>query len=139
LLTALIKNHWFYLSEVTALLKSGTRVLRILDFLRAMVRLEAANQRFIGAGDFLWFKDIAELLRQHFPDRSKSIPNRRLPDFVVKALALFQENMRALKPMLGKREQLDCRKAFELLQWKPRPSKEAVIVCGDSLIANKLV
>ncbi len=107
--------------------------------LRAMVRPEAANQRFIGAGDFLWFRDIAELLRQHFPDRSKSIPNRRLPDFVVKALALFQQDMRTLKPVLGKREHLDCRKAFELLQWKPRPSKEAVILCGDSLIAKKLV
>lgn len=107
--------------------------------LRAMVRPEAANQRFIGAGDFLWLREIAELLRQRFPDRSQSIPSRRLPDFVVRTLALFQEDMRTLKPMLGKRERLDCRKAFELLQWKPRPSREAVIVCGESLIANKLV
>jgi dihydroflavonol-4-reductase len=107
--------------------------------LRAMLRTEAANQRFIGVGDFLWFRDIAETLRRRFPDRNKSIPTRRLPDWFVRALAPFQEDMRFLKPMLGKREQFDSRKAFKLLQWKPGPSREAVISCGESLISNRLV
>lgn len=107
--------------------------------LRAMTSPAAANQRFIGVGDFLWISDIAEILRKQFPDRSAKIPSRQLPDWILRLSALFQEEARFMAPMLGKRREFDTRKTSSLLQWHAKPSREAVIECAKSLIDQGLV
>jgi dihydroflavonol-4-reductase len=107
--------------------------------LRAMTSPAAANQRFIGVGDFLWISDIAEILKKRFPDRSAKIPSRQLPDWILRLSALFQEEARFMAPMLGKRREFDTSKASSLLQWHARPSSEAVIECAKSLIDRGLV
>jgi dihydroflavonol-4-reductase len=106
--------------------------------IRAMLSPEAANQRFIGAGETLWFAEIADILRRHLPER-KAIPTRHAPDWLIRVLSLFQQDARLLVPMLGVREEMNAEKAARLLQWKPRSSEETVINCADSLIANKHV
>jgi dihydroflavonol-4-reductase len=107
--------------------------------LRAMTSPAAANERFIGTGDFLWFSEMAELLRKHFPAYAAKIPKRRLPDLVIRLTALFQEEARFIAPMLGKRKEFDSNKAGALLQWHARPSSEAVIECARSLIDQGVV
>lgn len=107
--------------------------------LKAMTNPAAANERFIGVGDFLWTSEIAEILRKHFPSYSAKIPSRRLPDLLVRLAAPFQHEARFIAPMLGKRREFDSSKARALLQWRPRPSSQAVIECAVSLTSQGLV
>jgi dihydroflavonol-4-reductase len=129
--------------EVPALPRVGFSMTDVHDLvdlhIRAMRHPAAANQRLIAAGDFLWFADIAQALRDAFPDRARTIPARRLPDWIVRVAALFREEARFMVPMLGRRREFDTGRAAELLDWRPRPSREAVIDCARSLVEQGLV
>ena len=49
-----------------------------------MTAPEAAANRFIAAGDFMWMEDIAATLRLHLGSRAGKVPTRRLPDLVFR-------------------------------------------------------
>ena len=107
--------------------------------IRAMRAPEAAGQRFLGVGDFLWMADIAKLLRDNLGQQASKVPTRRLPDFVLRFAALFQYEARFMAPMLGQRTQFDVSKAATLLDWRPRPASEVVLACANDLIRQHLV
>lgn len=105
--------------------------------IRAMESSKAAGERFIASEGFLWFKEVAEILRQRYPD--KKIPKRILPDWCVR---LFSYVEPALKPVLldlGVERRVDHSKAVKVLEWNPLPPKEAVIACAESLSALHIV
>ena len=41
---------------------------------------EAAGQRFLATGDFLWLEEMAATLRARLGERAARVPTRRLPD-----------------------------------------------------------
>ena len=43
---------------------------------------EAAGQRFLITHEFLWLSEIADVLREAYPDRSSAIPSRQLPNWM---------------------------------------------------------
>jgi len=119
---------------------SITGIRDLVDLhLKAMTSTDAANQRFVGVGDFLWMADMARILRDRFGPTATKVPTRRLPDLIVRLAALFQEEARFMAPMLGKRREFDASKAANLLHWYPRSSSDSVIACAESLINRKLV
>lgn len=77
--------------------------------LRALERPETAGRRYIAADRFLWFKDIAEIIAALYPDRR--ITRRVAPDFVVRALALFDPAIRSILPSLGRRDEVSNARA----------------------------
>ncbi len=107
--------------------------------LKAMVSPAAANQRLIGVGDFLWLSEMAEILRERFPEWSSKIPRRRLPDWLLRLLAPFQEEAKFAVSMLGRRREYNAGKASALLGWQARPSRDALLDCAKSLIDSQLV
>ncbi len=129
--------------KVPAIPRLGFSITDVRDLvdlqLKAMTHPDAANQRLIGVGDFLWFSEIADILRRQFPSHAAKIPKRRLPTLVVRLAGLFQEEARFMAPLLNKRREFVTAKAADLLDWRPRPSKDAVIDCGEGLLAQKLV
>ena len=64
---------------------------------------------------------------------------RSLPDFVLSLAAVFQQEARFMAPMLGQRRQFDASEAASLLDWRPRPSKQTVIDCAQSMRHNGLI
>lgn len=117
-----------------------THTLDLVDLhLRTLGNPLAVNRRFIGVGDFLWMKDIAAILRRELPEHAAKITSRRLPDWLLRVSALFQEEARQIMPMLGKRREFDASNTFTQLQWRPRPAVEAVTECARSLIESHLV
>ena len=106
---------------------------------RAMESSEAANQRFLGVGDFLWMSEMAAILREHFGARAMKVPTRPLPDFIVRLAAVFQHEARFMAPVLGIRREFDAVKAGSLLHWHPRPSRDAVIDCAESMLNYGLI
>jgi len=86
---------------------------------RALTAPNAANQRYIGSGPFLWMEDIAAIIRTESP--SEKPPKRKLPDWIVRLAALGDPVLRSRLFELGKSRPLSSEKAIAQLGWQPRP------------------
>jgi dihydroflavonol-4-reductase len=102
---------------------------------RAMTSPSAAGQRFIAAGDFMWMRDIASVLRTGLGGRAAKVPTRTLPDAVVKLLARFIAPLKWTVPFLGRTNPLTSAKARRVLGFVPRPGATTVVDCAESLLA----
>lgn len=103
--------------------------------IRAMTSAEAAGQRFLAAGDFMWMLDIAKTLRSRLGLRASKVPTRGLPDVVVRLLSwLVMPQLRTLTPELGRRNALTSEKARRVLGFAPRPAATTIVECAESLI-----
>ena len=99
----------------------------------------AAGQRFCCATDHAWMRDIAEILDRNFRDRGYKVPTRSIPDFLVKAIALFDKTTRVVVHELGQHQYIDNRKIVDVLGWKPRSLEEMVVDMGNSMIEQGAV
>jgi nucleoside-diphosphate-sugar epimerase len=104
--------------------------------IRAMTAPEAAGNRFIAAGEYMWMADIAKVLREKLGTRAAKVPTRPLPDFVLRFIALFDRTLKAVTPSLGLRHEFISAKAQERLGWRPRPVETTLVECAESLIAQ---
>jgi dihydroflavonol-4-reductase len=103
--------------------------------LRAMTDPKAAGQRFIAAGKYAWFADIADILRGRLGEAAAKVPTRRVPDFVVRLSALFDKQLAGVTSSLGKKRDYSSAKAQSMLGWKPRPMEDTIVETAKSLIA----
>ncbi|MBR9826247.1 MAG: aldehyde reductase [Alphaproteobacteria bacterium] len=98
----------------------------------AMLRPEAAGERFIMSAGELWFREVGDILREAYPDRK--IPSSEMPVWLAKLFALF---MPALKPSahrLGRLNRYSNQKAREQLGIEFRSPQDAVRASAESLI-----
>jgi nucleoside-diphosphate-sugar epimerase len=101
-----------------------------------MTAPEAGGERFIAATEFLWTAEVGEILRERLGDAARKVPTRKVPDFLVRALALFDPALRSVVGGLGKRTELSSEKARSRLGWAPRPIEDTVAETGESLIRH---
>ena len=102
--------------------------------IHAMTASEAAANRFIAAGDFMWMQDIAATLRLHLGSRASKVPTRRLPDLVFRLSSLFVPVLRAFVSSLGRKNDLTAAKARRMLGFSPRPATATIVDCAESLL-----
>ncbi|WP_088347072.1 MULTISPECIES: NAD-dependent epimerase/dehydratase family protein [Rhodomicrobium] len=102
--------------------------------IRAMTSPEAAGERFLAVGDFMWMEDIARALRADLGGRASKVPTRRLPDFAVRLASLFIPQLRMFTPDLGRRIAISSEKARRMLGFLPRPATATITDCARSLI-----
>ncbi|MBI1259395.1 MAG: NAD-dependent epimerase/dehydratase family protein [Chloroflexi bacterium] len=107
--------------------------------IRAMTAPEAAGERFIAAGDWMQWADVAGVLRSSLGKGAAQVPTRTLPDFVIKIGARFSSEMRFVASGVGRKHDFSAAKARTVLGWKPRPAAETILDCAQSLIANGAV
>ena len=69
----------------------------------AMTVPEAAGERFIVGTEFLWYREVVDILREAFPAYAKKLPKGELPDFLVKGMSLVNPVLKQIIPELGKR------------------------------------
>jgi nucleoside-diphosphate-sugar epimerase len=99
-----------------------------------------AGERFLAAGGFYKFIDVAKMLKGGLPpEHTKKVPTRVMPNFLVSILSLFNEGIRSIKSELGKTRNCDVSHAKERLGWETRPAEESVIDCAKSLIKHSVV
>ena len=106
---------------------------------RAMTAPQAAGERFLGAGPFLWMSEVAEILRARLGPAAAKVPTRKVPNFVVRAMARFDPGLRSVVGDLGKRRDMSSEKAMTTLGWSPRPIDETVVDTAESLIRFEAV
>lgn len=101
---------------------------------RAIEAPEAAGQRFLAAGEFLWMEEIAATLKLQLGSRASRVPTRRLPNAVVRLMSLFMRPLRMLTPELGRTNALTSEKARRVLGFSPRPAATTLVECAESLL-----
>jgi len=120
----------------------GINVVDVRDVadlhIRAMESANAAGQRFIAVGGFLWMREMSALLRAELGEAGRKAPTRELPDWGVKLMARLQPGLAQLVPMLGRRYTYTTANARDLLGWDPRPAEVTVVDCGRSLVERGL-
>ena len=87
----------------------------------------------------MWFSDVAKILRSNLGESAKKVPTRMLPDFVVRAIGLFNRPMRYMVPSLGKKHAYSSAKVQAALGWNPRPAATTIVDCAQSLIKTGAV
>ncbi|HLZ84796.1 MAG TPA: NAD-dependent epimerase/dehydratase family protein [Caulobacteraceae bacterium] len=129
--------------KIPGLPRLGFNIVDVRDVadlhVRAMTDPAAAGQRFIASGDYAWMGDLAGILRSRLGAQAAKVPTGRAPDFLLRLVALFDRDLRAVTDDLGRKRTFTSAKAQSVLGWKPRPLEETVLDCARSLIAAGLV
>jgi dihydroflavonol-4-reductase len=119
----------------------GLEIVDVRDLvdihIRAMTSPAAAGQRFLATGEFMWMAEVAKILRANLGEAAKKVSTRRIPDVVMRLMAIFSPELREITVSLGRKNRHTTKKARELLGWNPRPAKETVLDCAKSLISIK--
>jgi nucleoside-diphosphate-sugar epimerase len=121
----------------------GLEIVDVRDLvdvhIRAMTAPDAAGQRFLATGEFMWMREMARTLRDGLGPAGAKVSTRQLPDWVVRLTSVFDKSLRDITVSLGRRNRHTTEKAERLLGWRPRPATETVIDCANSLIAHGVV
>ena len=107
--------------------------------LRAMTSPEAGGNRFIAVTEWLWFEDVARVLKERLGDHASKVPTRKIPNFIVRTMALFDGGLRSVVGGLGKRNDISSDKARTTLGWQPRAVEDSVEETAESLIREGVV
>jgi nucleoside-diphosphate-sugar epimerase len=108
--------------------------------IRAMMDPLAKGERFLAtSGHFLQVVEVAQALKDGLGKAARAVSVRRLPNWLLRAVSLFDPEVRALLPELGKRKNATSQKAQRLLGWTPRPPEEAIVATAASLIESGLL
>lgn len=100
--------------------------------IEAMLRPEAAGERFIVSAQALWLREIGAVLAAAYPDRA--VPDTEIPDEQVKLAAESNPGLQMLLPNLGRPRPYSNAKAREVLDIDFIPAKEALLASADSAI-----
>jgi nucleoside-diphosphate-sugar epimerase len=102
--------------------------------LKAMTDPAARGERFLAtAGDFFSVLQLARMLREDAGAAARKVPTRALPSWLLRAVALFDPQIRGVLPELGKRKNASNEKARRLLGWTPRSPRESTLATARSL------
>ncbi|ANH66934.1 aldehyde reductase [Mitsuaria sp. 7] len=108
--------------------------------LLAMTAPEAAGQRFLlSNGQALGMNEIAAILKTALGEAARRVPTRRIPDLVLRVMALFRAELRSIVHDLGHAKRTSNARAAALLGWQPRPADEAIIAAGRSMVAGGIL
>ena len=100
----------------------------------AMTAPDAAGQRLIAAGTFLWLAEVATILREQLGDDARKVPRRKVPNFVLRAVALFDPSIRSISGDLGEKTTYSLENAARRVGWTPRPVEGTIVDCARSLL-----
>lgn len=96
---------------------------------RAMTNPNANGERFIASADgSISLPEIAELLKENNPECSSRIPQKILPNWVLKMAGLFNDKAKTGVMFLKVNRNVSNAKAKKLLDWKPIATNEQAIL-----------
>ena len=100
----------------------------------------AAGQRLLlGSSPALKMAEIADMLRTHLDQAAARVPTEGIPDETVRAGAATNPALASAVQDLGYARRFSTDKARDILGWKPRPSLNAVVAAGQSMVDQGLV
>jgi dihydroflavonol-4-reductase len=102
--------------------------------IRAMSDPAAKVERFLAvAGDFVWMRDIANILKRRMGTAARRVPTWQLPDWLVRVGAMLDPAVKQILPELGRTKNATGEKARRVLGWTPRSNEDAIVATATSL------
>jgi len=108
-------------------------------FVKAMTVPEASGKRFICNAASIPLPEFADILHQEFSPRGYRVPNRIMPDLLVRLVALFIPKVRFVVDQLGWTYSYSTGQVQSVLGWQPRPYRQIILDMAESLIEYGLV
>ena len=105
----------------------------------AMTAPGAAGQRFCCAIEFGWIDQVAEILAKRFGPEGWKIPTRKLPNFMVRIVAMFDPTVKTVVSDLGRVRNVSNDRIRRVLNWQPRSLEEMVVSMGETMIQQGIV
>ncbi len=122
-----------------ALPRLGWNIVDVRDEARlhvlALERPAAIGERIYGSGTFLWYRDVARILREGLPEARK-VPVHELPDVLVRWAARRDPQLAMIIDELGVTRTVDSSKARTLLGWTPRDVRDTILDTARALLAD---
>ena len=108
--------------------------------IRAMTNPAARGERFLAvSGASLQLSDMAAILKARLGAKARRVPTGLLPDWLLRAAALFDKTVAQVIPELGNPREASHEKATRLLGWQPREPEESIVATAESLIGLGLI
>ncbi|WP_398491924.1 SDR family oxidoreductase [Variovorax sp.] len=106
----------------------------------AMTYPGAAGERFLlSNGRALAMREIGAIVKAALGESAKRVPTRTIPDLVLRAVALFNAELRPFIPDLGHAKKTSNEKARQVLGWTPRDAREAIVAAAKSMLGRGLL
>ena len=125
--------------STAALASIGFEVVDVHDVaaahLLAMTAPAAAGERFIVAGELLWFADVAEILRAHLGPRRAEGDDRIAAGRRAAVARRGKSGTAELAPVAGPRAPSLLREGSRPTRLGARPAVETIIESGRSILA----
>jgi len=124
---------------------SGTKidfvdVRDVVDALISSMTLpEASGGRFIVNGVSIPLLEFANILHDNFASLGYRVPNRLIPNLVVRIFALFTPKLKSVADSLGWQYNISTEHTQATLHWQPRPYEQTVVEMGKSLIEHGMI
>jgi dihydroflavonol-4-reductase len=123
--------------------KIGWNVVDVRDLahlhLLAMETPAAAGNRYIAGDEFIWARDMAVALKDHYQTSGYRIPTRNMPYGLMWAISRVEPSLRLALTFWGHHVQVTGAKARNELGWTSRPAVESVLDTAESMIELGLV
>lgn len=101
----------------------------------AMTHPQAAGERFLVTERFMTMMELGQAVATALPDLARKVPDWAAPDFLVRAMMLFDASAKAVLPDLGVRRTCSNAKARQILGVQFRSPVEAVKSSATSMRA----
>ena len=105
----------------------------------AMTAPGAAGQRFCCAIEFGWIDEVAEILAKRFGPEGWKIPTRKLPNFMVRIVAMFDPTVKTVVSDLGRVRNVSNDRIRRVLNWQPHSLEEMAVSMGETMIQQGIV
>ena len=105
----------------------------------AMNSEESVGKRILVSDKTLWMSEIADIVREAFPERAKKIPSGKVPNWAVHLLSVMDPTLKAILPELGQFRAVSNERMRTMLGMEPISAKEAIIASAQSLIEQKVL
>ena len=108
--------------------------------IRAMTDPKAKGERFLAmTGESMSIFEVGKVLRANLGAAAAKVPTREAPNWMIRMMAMFSPEAKALLPQLGRRMNANHEKAERLLGWTPRSCEESILATAKSLIEQGIV
>ena len=101
---------------------------------RCLTAPNMAGERFIAAGPFMWMGDVAAVLKAGLGAQARKVPTRKLPNFILRILALFDPIVKQVVGELDNVRDASAQHAKDVLDWQTRDPKESILDTARDLI-----
>ncbi len=95
------------------------------------------SQRIIINCTTLWLKDLANILKQNFPDYS--VPMKQIPFFIIKLVSFFDSAVKFIMPYWNREIVLDNSKSIEIFGMIYRDIELTIVEGTQSMINCGLI